>query len=206
MLRMLRGDAAVDGDGIALEQDADDWLLLGEMRGTDWFVLSVLFLTFAYVLFTSFVRSGRHRALAANARDMPRVDWAEVKCSEACMVCLESFAQPRRASAALADGVHICATSPSCVFVLPCNHAAHSSCLQMWFEQQEKSEQKPSCPYCRQEVGGGIQTCRIARAKSSSRRVTQPAKIAPPGVVDTQSQTTHSEPSDNEETGIATLG
>ena len=37
------------------------------------------------------------------------------------------------------------------------------------FEQQEKSEQKPSCPYCRQEVGGGLQTCRIARVTESAR-------------------------------------
>merc|ERR1719456_1503935 len=92
---------------------------------------------------------------ARRARDkvsqkMPRVDWGEVLGTQTCMVCLDNFAEPGL-------GLQLRATSPSCAIVLPCNHAAHRKCVEIWFEQQG------SCPYCRHAVGG-LQECRVAHA------------------------------------------
>jgi len=55
---------------------------------------------------------------------------------------------------------------------------------EMWFEQQERYELQPSCPYCRYEVSG-LHECGIARVMRPKRPLrTKPSDTAPISPVD----------------------
>lgn len=165
-LRMLRGGVEEDVTDATEDEPASWYFLENEVWVTDWVILALLLIAFAVRLYmVAFARKRyleSQKQLEIDAANMPRIDFEEVRNNEACMVCLENFAQP-------GFGLQVRATSPLCPFVLPCNHAAHRQCVEMWFEQQERFELQPSCPYCRFEVSG-LHECGIARVRSSQPR------------------------------------
>lgn len=77
--------------------------------------------------------SARRRALEAAVKQLPtRMASSDKDLSTDCAICLETF-------------------SPGVLLrVLPCSHAFHAPCIDLWLEHQRASWRRaPSCPMCK---------------------------------------------------------